>query len=159
MPRSISTTFRQAVEAAYSSEAVIVLARIEHERLNEPLLLASNTEDVVSNGETFTGFPFELSWPDEGGDGQALGSVSIQNVDREIGSAVLKLDGPVTISLYVVLASDPDTIEIEALDLSLRTVNGDALTITGDIGIRYDLATIDYPGLRATQARCPGLWR
>ncbi|OFX06354.1 MAG: hypothetical protein A3E78_11695 [Alphaproteobacteria bacterium RIFCSPHIGHO2_12_FULL_63_12] len=158
MPRSISTAFRTAIERQHSDDAALELVWIQHPDLIEAMGFANNTEDVVSNGRTYLGFPFELTRPDES-DGQALGSISIQNVDREIGDEVLALDGPLTISLYVVLADDPNEIEIAIEDLVLRGVEGDAMTISGDIGLRYDLATIAYPGLRATQVRCPGLWR
>lgn len=158
--RSFSVAFRSAIEQQYSTAIPLVLVKITHERLNEPIYVANNTEDVVSNGITYTGFPFELTLPSEEEDaGQSLGRISIQNVDRAISNAIFSLTGPLTISLYIVLDDDPDDVEFELLDLVLRNVSGDAMTVSGDIGLRYDLSAVPYPGLRATQARCPGLWR
>lgn len=160
MPRSVSVAFRSAVEAQQSTAAVLVLIKLTHERMNTPIYVANNTEDVISRGLTYVGFPFEMTLPgEEEESGQAVGRLSIQNVDRAISNEVLSLDGPLTLSLYVVLEDDPSDIEFELLDLVLRNVSGDAMTISGDIGLRYDLSTVPYPGIRATQARTPGLWR
>lgn len=160
MPRSVSVAFRTAIEAQYSNVPVLLLLKLEHERLATPIYLANNTEDVVSNGITYVGFPFELTRPgEEEESGQSLGKIAVQNVDRAIGAAVLELDGPITFTLQVVTNDDPDDVEFELQHLVLRNVSGDAMTLQADIGIRYDLSTVPFPGIRATKARTPGLWR
>ncbi len=151
-----SQSLIDAVYADETDEVFVVLLRITHPALAEPVLLANNTEDVVSNGETFIGFPFDITLFDDN-EQTPRAQLEVQNVDRRIGDAVLALTSPALMDIMIVLASDPDTIELDFKGFELREVKGNATSVQASI-VGIDLGNWPWPWRRATQAAFPGLY-
>ena len=140
-----------------SSVAWPVLAEITHPELSDTLFLTTEPGGLVSNGVTYTFFPFDVVLP---GDGVSLSRarVSFQNVDRVIGDTILGLIDPPTITLKVVTSLDHDTVEFEAANLLLVKITGDATQISGELIVkRFD--SEPWPATRADKALLPGAWR
>lgn len=119
------------------------------------LRFVNNTEDIVSNGDTFMAFPFAIVLP--GDDGEALPRVKLQlqNFDEHIVEAIRGLAEPPIIKCQIITSLTPDDVEIEIENMILRTVNYDALDITGDLQVVNVLTRkfggyytpIEFPGL------------
>jgi len=62
-----------------------------------------------------------------------------------------------TINLSVVLASDPDTVEIGPIAFKLKSIEYDALTITGELGLR-DMYNEGVPKDSFDPNTAPGLF-
>ena len=119
----------------YGDDPWIALIELQHDDMNggTPIRLARNpTEDIVSNGNTYTKSWFEIELPSDD-ETPATSQISIMNVDGEIGRLLESLTGPIDCSIYVVLASDPDTYGREFLKFKLRNVQWDAITATGEL--------------------------
>ena len=159
MSRSVSATFQAAVNAQETSEVFLVLLEIYHADIGPPttLYFVNNYEDVVSNGNTYTGFPFGINLPADIDDRLPEVQLSIDNIDRSIISEIRGLSGPPTITLKVILASTPNTIEAGPFDLTLRRVDYDAYTITGTLEVE-DILNEPYPGDAFTPQNFPGLF-
>jgi hypothetical protein len=157
MTRSLSTTAKQAIFAQETSEVFLMLLTINHADLASPIYVANNTEDVVSNGNTFIGYPFTFEIPGE--DAETLSQVNlvITNVDKLLVAGVRSIFTPLDVKLQVVLASDPDTIEAGDFDMKMRDVNYDALLLTGRCNFN-DLLNEPYPAGNYTPADYPGLF-
>ena len=94
----------------------------------------------------------------------------VQNVDRKIGDALRAITSPARVQLDVIAASefdqsaDPRTprgtplVMYEAKHLFLVNVSVNALAVTGDL-VSWDYTQDTWPGRRATQERCPALYR
>lgn len=173
--RQLSPNLRRALEEPRSQEYVVVLLRIEHETIANPILVANDVINYVYNGETYFGFPFEIELV---GDGAQVprGQLRIQNVDRQIGEAVLNLTTPPRLSILLFAQSDfaeaqavgdgvyedtrfeneGITPEYEANHLIFGSISVNAMDVTGEI-VSFDMSNEPWPALRSTADRLPGL--
>lgn len=113
----------------------ITLIELQHDDMNggSPVRLARNpTEDIVSNGNTYSKSWFEIELPSDD-ETPAMCQISINNVDGEIGRVLETLNGPINVTIRVVLASDPDTYGREFLNFKLRNTQWDALIASGEL--------------------------
>lgn len=157
--RANAAAIRPRLEAWKSGDTYITLVTIDHDSLSETIRVANNNEDITSQSFDWIGFPFEIEVPSED-DGPPQGRLSIQNVDRRIGPAILSLKGkgPARMQIQVVLAAEPDNVWLDFEGFYLRDVTGDAMTITGTIDT-WDFGREPWPNRRATKDRFPGLFR
>ena len=122
------------------------------------LRAVSNLEAVVSRGQTYEAFPFEVKLPPD--DGQRIQSLQITfpNVGRELGQLIREYapDTPPQVKLELVLANSPGTVEKTIDFLRVNSVNYDTLAVTFTLnadltfGRKTSLATYngyEFPGL------------
>jgi len=157
MSRSLSSSFLEALYSERTNEVFLVLLSIAHADLVETIRVVNNTENITSSGVEYTAFPFTLSLPDDIEDQLPAVTLSIDNVDRSIVEAVRTINSPATVSLSVVLASDPDTVEIGPITLTMRQVEYDQLTVSGTLQ-PADLLSEPFPQGRFSPNRYPGLF-
>jgi len=122
------------------------------------LRAVNNLEDVVSRGDTFTAFPFELKLPPEDGQKPQSVSLSFVNVGRELMGLVREygVDLAPKVKLELVLSSDPDKVEKSIDFMSVANVQYDALGITFELSSSSVFARktctgtynqVEFPGL------------
>lgn len=160
MSRNVSATFVQSVNAQETNQVFLVLLLIDHSSLTEPIRIVNNFEDISSNGATYIGCPFAITFPSDLEDQLPAVTLSIDNVDRQIVAAVRNIDptdGPATSEISVVLASSPDTIEVGPMSLTLREVSYDAALVTGTMQPE-DILNEPYPGDIFSPGFYPGLF-
>lgn len=169
MPRTLSASFRQAVESRYSDAVDLVFLTISHPTLAEAIRVVSDTVDYVYDGETWTGFPFDLQLLSDD-DQPPQAKLEIQNVDTLIGRTVRALSLPPRLKIELLSSADFDlnadprtalgtpSVEYTADALFLVDVTMDAMTVSGTIR-GWDFLQRVWPGRRATQDRYPGLFR
>ena len=157
MSRSVSSTFKQAIYASETDEAFLVLLTIDHETLENPIRVTSGSIDVVSNGETFVPFPFNLSLPDESSDAAPRARLAIDNIDRQIVLSVRSITTAPTVKMEVILASDPDVIEASFPDFKLENISYDAYTVSGDL-VLEEFVTEPFPAGIFNPAEFRGLF-
>ena len=131
MPRSVSTAALQGALAQQTDEIYLVLVEINHPSLMTPLRFVNNSDgdDVTSNGDVYTAYPFEMKMPDDQEGKEPTAEIRIDNVDRELMDEVRSITGELTMEISVVLQSTPDTIEWGPLDFEVRGVTYDASNI------------------------------
>jgi len=155
--RTLSAAARNAIFASQTAEAFLVLLTLDHPTWGAPVRVTSDAVDTASRGYTYKPFPFLVSLPEERDDALARVRLTIDNVDRSIIAALRPLTSPPTVTLEVVLASSPDTLEAGPFDFTLRNVEYDALTITGDLMFE-DVLNEPFPAGSFTPASYPGLF-
>lgn len=157
MSRNVSNTFKSAAFGQQTDEAFLVLLEIDHADLSEPIQVTSDGVDTTSNGETFVAYPFELSLPSNPETGISQAQLTIDNVSQDIIVSIRNITTPPSVVIQVVLASDPDTIEVEFSGFELRNVNYNALTISGILTIESFMSE-PYPGGSFLPSTFPGLF-
>lgn len=158
MPRPLSTPAIRALFASQTGEAFIVLLTLSHPTLANPIRVCSDGQALISNGNTYVAFPFRISLPAEVEGAPPTTELEIDNVDRSIVKAVREATGePIQISMSVVLASSPNTIEAGPFDFTLRNVEYDASVVRGQLQYE-DILNEPYPGDTMTPSRFPGLF-
>lgn len=145
-----------AANAQTTDEAWIILAEINHPSFAQPIRVARNKVNVTHQGEAYIRFPFELKLPDDKSDGLAVGTLELDDIGefedpatgemKTIGDIVkaIAVGEAVTVTITIVLGSDPDLIEMGPMDFTLRNVKGNGLTIRGDLHFE-DLMDEPYP--------------
>lgn len=153
----VSETARRALYAPESEEVFLVLLTIDHDGLSQPIRVVNNLEQVNSRGEEFIAFPFSISLPDDKEESPPRARLAIDNVTREIGQAVRQMTGPARVTLEVIMASAPDTVEASWPGFLLRNVVYDVSTVQGDLTVE-DLTREPYPARRFNPGSFPGIF-
>lgn len=128
------------------SNLPLVLLTIDHDDLSTPIRVVNNSEDITSDGEVYTAFPFKLSLPDSKQEAPPSAKLIISNVSREIGQAIRLISSPPSVTITVVRQETPDVVEAEFVGMKLTNVEFDALTVSGDIHFE-DLTRERFPYL------------
>lgn len=134
---------------------VLALLTIEHPSI-QPIRVVNNNENVVSGGNTFIAYPFNINLPPDAEDPGAA-ELQIANVDRSIIEALEAITDPPICTVQIILASTPNVIEYEWGNLVLRTATADDLTVTAQIG-HPPIDNMPYPPMRVTQRDFEGLY-
>jgi hypothetical protein len=134
---------------------VLALLTIEHPSI-QPIRVVNNNEDVVSGGNTFLAYPFNITLPPDAQD-PGVADLQIANVDRSIIEALEAITDAAVCKVQIILASTPNVIEYEWGNLVLRSAKADDVTVTAQIG-QPPIDNMPYPPMRVTQRDFPGLY-
>lgn len=160
MSRSLSSLMRSAVRAQETSQVLLALVTITHASIiGGPLRLVQDMQDLTSNGNVYTAFPFRITLPEEGSEAIPRVSLAIDNVSQEVLTTLKSISPeiPPTITIDIVLASQPNTIEFTIPSMTLRSISADMLVIEGDLRMdEEDL--IPFPEGSFTPQHFPGLF-
>jgi len=157
MSRNVSDTLKGAVNAEATAEVFIVLLTIDHDDLVTPIRVSSDGVDTTSRGEVFIAFPFDLSLPTDRARDVPRATLAIDNVDRQIVTSLRKISSAPDVTIEIVFASDPETVEVAFTDFQLRDVRYDSLVVTGDMTLD-SLAAEPYPSGTFTPAGFAGMF-
>ena len=155
MARSLSAPAIASQNAQQTNEVWLVLLTITHPDITT-LRFVNNTDNVVSNSQTFTAFPFEVVLPTQDADNIPRASLRIDNVDRSIVAALRTLTSPPTVQFDVILASSPNTIEATFPGMKLMSATYTAATVEGELG--PELLYTEPVSLSMTPSRFPGMF-
>lgn len=157
MSRTVSSVFRSAAFAQQTDQIYLILVVINHASLAQPIRVVNNFSNITSNGNEYIGCPFDLELPGDSEEALPGASIIICNVDRQIVQAVRSVTGPPTITISVILASSPNTVEAGPYSMILREANYDTMSVSGNI-VSEDVLNESYPGDSFTPGNFPGLF-
>ena len=156
MPRSLSIVAREAILASSTGEAFLVLLELSHPQLGQSILVTSDAVATVVGAHVYQPFPFVVSMPAETEDAPPSVQLTIDAIDRSIIQAVRSVSGePITLTMKVVLASSPATIEAGPYEFKLRDVEYDAFNVSGQLQLDTPFVEPDPP-VRFTPSTTPG---
>ena len=160
MSRSLSSLFKTMANASETGEVLLALVTITSSSIaGGPLRVVQDLQNITSNGNVYTAFPFEIRLAGDSDDGPAKISLSIDNIDQTMAAAIKAIppNDPPTVTVEIVIASQPDTVEISIPNLKLRNVTGDAFRIDGELWMdEEDL--LPFPKGSFTPPYFPGLF-
>ena len=107
--------------------------------------MVNNTEAVVRTVGTFTPYPFEITLPDDTESANPQVTITVDNIDREVTRQLRNYQGVPTVTVEVVLASSPNTVEMGPMNFVLKNMEYNALTITGSLGYEEDILAQAVP--------------
>lgn len=148
----ISAVYRQETD-----EAFILLLTIDHPNLATAVRVCLNSQNITSRGNEYVAYPFEIDLPSDDPEQPSRVTLTIDNVDRSIVTAIRQLEGPPTVDLEVIMASTPDTVEAGPFSFTLRNANYDILSVEGELAFE-DLLNEPFPAESFTPATHPGLF-
>lgn len=143
-------------------DAILVLVTIVHPQI-EPIRVVNNLSvesgagNIISRGETYIAYPFNLDLP-ANTDDSPRATLTIANVDRRISDAINNLDSSPIISFEIVAASEPDNVIIRFPRFELVDVTWNAVSISGEL-IQASYASEPFGFVRVTPGLFPALFR
>lgn len=134
MSRTLSLTALAAMLAQNTGEVMLSLIVLDHADFTNPVRIVNDRQDIVSNGETYSAYPFEVLLPAEDSEQpQVLTQVKLCNVDRQVIALLRELATYPTVTLSLILASTPDTVEYGPAVFEMDSYEYDAQTITCNV--------------------------
>lgn len=161
MPReTLTASGIAAANASASSQPWLLLMEISHEDMTT-LRFVADTEDVISDGQSYTAMELESNMPDEKADELPQVRARISNIDQtliaELREITPQTKARAEVLVKVVLASDPDNVQVGPFNFELITFSADAGSIEMTLGFE-NLLRAKYPGHTFNPAQWPNLF-
>lgn len=154
--RTLSQNALNSAFAQQTDEVWLVLLTIEHPSLVTPLRFVNNMESVTSRGNLYVAFPFEIEFPEQDPDTAGEARITIDNIDRQIVQTIRSITSPPQVTLEVILASSPSTVEASFSGMVLRDVTYDAVKVSGVL--RFEDIMTEPLSVQMTPQRFPGMF-
>jgi hypothetical protein len=135
MPKPHSAAYHRTINATSADESPLLLLEIDHPDFSQPIRVVNDTQDLVSNANTYVGIFFHCKLPDDREGQMPRAELMIDNVGKDLVEPLEASNGGegATVRIMEVLRSDPDTIEWEAT-LDLKSVRFVQMEVTGALG-------------------------
>lgn len=151
---AVSPTYRAEAYGQNSGAAEINLIRIE--LAAKTLYRAAWPTAVVSQGITYQPSNFTIPLPGNPG-GQPSVTLTIETTDADNLAWIREEAAPVYVAHEVVLASDPDAVEIGPIDYEVRDVSWQGARASVELGFE-PILNEPAPYGRTTPTTTPGLF-
>lgn len=165
MAPPLSTTGEASVNAPSTGDVWAVFVTLAHADLSPSVLFCDLDADQARLGDTYTAREFTVTLPDESQDSLPQLSLTVQDVDRSLDSALTDIsvtteDRP-TVSFSVVNMADlgvdqagPWTLEVVKHDHSVGGPDSSPVTV---VGLQFpNLVRESFPGDLVRPANMPG---
>ncbi|NKM69159.1 DUF1833 family protein [Rhizobium laguerreae] len=167
MSRDVSSGFLNAIYSQETDEVPICLLTVTHESLDEPIYISSDATTHLSDdpllygtesrGDQYIFLPFEFTLPDDRSDSPPRVELTMDNVDRTLVSILRTFVTPPSIKLEIILASDPDLVEIAMPVLQMSDATMEDHTILVSL-VADALINEPHPAGQFTPGSFPGLF-
>lgn len=155
MPVVLPPAARQAIERVSLEEALLVLLTVDY--LGVVYRFVNNNENVVSRGQTYLAYPFELALPSDTEDQLSEASIRIDNVSGEILDTFRTFETSPNITLEIIRTSVPDEVLLQTIGFRLRAISVDEASVEGKI-LLDDVYRFQYPMHDYLPSTFPGLF-
>lgn len=165
---SMSPSALRSVFAPESDDTLIVLLTLSGSNITETIRLADNynqrlqitDEDIIyglkSRGNDYLFLPFEFNLPTED-DSSPRASINLYDTNKQLLPLVRSLTTAPNINIELVLASNPDIVEVDFGDFLLSNIRYNAETISGDL-VLESFENEPFPSGTFTPSYFPGLF-
>lgn len=156
--KTLTSTSLAAMFAAETDEVFLRLLEINHADWDEPFRLVQNTEDFEHNGNTYTQWPFQFEPPNDSAVEVSQVTLVLDNIDRTILRALRSITSFATVTFWLVLASEPDTVVGETYVFQLRQVPSYNAKLLSCACLFDAVLSETVPADEMTPAKNPGLF-
>jgi len=169
MARYSDNSVRSDLYSPQSPNALLPFAVVSHDNLPEPLRFVSDPLDFVLDGETYLGCPFSIRLLSDN-DKTPVATLVVNSVTRKMSSLLKQVKGRVKLKLELRSTADFDLSVVPRVSVGtvqplysfnhfeLIDITCNPIQVTAKVILR-DYSQEPWPGQRATQSRCPGLFR
>jgi len=151
----VSATLKSALFAQETGEIFIILLTLSNSEMAFPIRVCSDNVNLLSRGEIFIPYPFDLQLPLDDPDNPPSAKIVIDNVDRAIIRSLRTLTTPLTVLIEIVRAGALDTVEVALPNFQMRNISYDAITIEGVLSLEF-LLQEPFPAAIFDPGRFPG---
>lgn len=158
MSKNYSAGFKKTIHSVSADEFPLILLQIDRDDLVSPIRLVNDSTDLVHQGNTYTGLPFDINLPDDPEQGMPQAQLSIMNVGRELTVWIENADWTqeTTATLTQVMRSNPNVAEW-SITMVMSDIRMTSQFITAKLGFEDILGTAAVT-MRYTPTVAPGLY-
>ena len=158
--RTISPATLRDMLAQEADRVILICLTISHVTLTPSIRVVNNMKDVTFNGETFIGFPFDITLASESEETISDVELKIDNIDRRLVESIRGIQTPPDILLQVISVAPDGTVTQELGDMHfiIQDVNADVLTISATLGFEADYLNEPAVKDRFDPPTAPGLF-
>ena len=154
MPRVFTTAGTASINAQSTDEVWLTLLTIDSDELAAPLRFVNNNESLSSRGNVYMAFPFDIEFPGQDEENPGEARLVIDNIDGSIVNFIRNIVTPPAVTIEVVLASTPNSVEAAFANMTLRNVSYDAKTVSGLL--KFEDIVVEPVTYAMTPERFPG---
>lgn len=156
MSNSLSHELLAQMFGQVADDPFLMLVTLSHPDF-DTIYLVNNTVDQVSRGVTYTAFPMDITLPPD--DGETVREVKIvfDNVSLALIQEMRAVTSPMDVKIEMVLASDPDSVQLSLEELKLRSVTYDKQRISARLYMDSFL-NVELTSEKYTPTLYPGLF-
>jgi hypothetical protein len=140
-----------------SNDPFLMLVTLNHSSMPQPLYFCANAVEVISNGITFLPFPVKIVLAPDDGESSREIQMIFDNVSREIIDELRTVTDPIEVQIDMVLASNPNYIQLSILDLKIKSINYDRQKINAKLYLDNFL-TVGLPSEKYVPSQYKGLF-
>lgn len=153
-----STAYVANAQAVNSEDVELVLLQIDHADLDAPIRVVNDTQDVVSNGQTYIAAPFWFEWPDDGPQRTPRARLAFDNTGRDLMSWIEQPGAAegATVTVRAIRRSLPNNVEME-VTVGVASIDASMSVIQAELGYAN---VLDRPAVlaRYDPATAPGIF-
>ena len=155
--RTLSTRAIAQANALNGTDVWLVLLTVDHPTFPAPYRFVRNNEDVVSRGETFTAYAFDMTLAVDDGETMPQVSITIDNVTGDMIEVFRGAQGTPYVSIEIVLHTQPDIIEMSLYDMKFDSVTIDQFQVSGNL-VAVNLMDTAFPSDTYLPTEFPSLF-
>lgn len=155
----MNTLTSQLLAQIYSQESgdpFLTLVTLSHGDFDD-IRLVNNTEDIVSNGLTYTAFPMKIGLPKDDGETTREVTIEFDNVALDLISEIRTVTDFINVKLEMVLASIPDAVQISFEELKIQSLTYNKSRVSARLFLDNFLGT-ELSSEKYTPTNFPGLF-
>lgn len=139
-----------------SNDPFLMLVTLTHSSFGT-LRFVNNVEAITSRGDVYSAFPMKVTLPTD--DGESLREVMMEfdNVSLELIEEIRTVTDYIDVVIEMVLASAPDSVEIELGELKIKEVSYNQSSIRARL-FMDDFLNTEMTGEKYTPSNFPGLF-
>ncbi|MYZ41425.1 DUF1833 family protein [Schauerella aestuarii] len=156
--RNISLNGRRNILATSPEESLLIMLEISHPDLTSPVRIVNDTQDLVSQGLTFSSCPFAITLPDDAEGQLPQATLQVDNVDQALMGWLEVSRGGQGAKCRILMVSEatPNIRELDML-LDLTSISANNLTVSAQLGFVNTLGRSAVAKTFNPQS-APGLW-
>ena len=155
--RTLSTTLLREHIRQETSETILLLVELTHPDFASPLRYVRDWQAVTSGGLTYQPRALEITLPDEEAERLPVVTLVLDNVEQDAIAALRAVTGLVSAALRLVLASAPDTVEIEVSGMEVWQMSFDDTELSLTLGVE-PILDAQFGHRILSPANAPGLF-
>lgn len=151
-------SFTSKLQRVTDADGILVMLELSAPSFDATLRLVNDTQDWVSNGNAYVGFPFRFKLPNDTSGQTSRSQLEIDNVGREMTADLESLQPNEIITATILIADKaaPDAI-YQTIPLPITRVSVTPSAITADCGPDYIMRQACVR-LRANPFTMPGIF-
>jgi len=139
-----------------SDDPFLMLVTLTHSSFST-LRFVNNVEDITSRGNLYSAFPMKITLPTDDGESLREVQINFDNVSLELIDEIRTVTDYIDVTIEMILASDPDFVEIEVGELKIKDVSYNQTSVSARL-FMDDFLNTEMTGEKYTPTNFPGLF-